>query len=226
MNYLEPDSMILSSDLTIAQILSNTDSLLQQLTHSHPSARIENKLLQTQIALADESIKLEQSRSKPVIGADGVLGFTPAANEINKMFESGRWKPYSYIGVNVGIPIFNGMDVKRAVEQKKLQALQSRNYLEQFNIQFETERSTTYVQIQKALERFRFADANLKLATNNIELLHEAFINGVADNQDLILGENDLYDNQARYFNELLELMLSEVEGHRVIGSFNTQAGL
>ncbi|HEY6978915.1 MAG TPA: TolC family protein [Chitinophagaceae bacterium] len=226
MNYLEPDSMILSSDLTIAQILSNTDSLLQQLTHSHPSARIENKLLQTQIALADESIKLEQSRSKPVIGADGVLGFTPAANEINKMFESERWKPYSYIGVNVGIPIFNGMDVKRAVEQKKLQALQSRNYLEQFNIQFETERSTTYVQIQKALERFRFADANLKLATNNIELLHEAFINGVADNQDLILGENDLYDNQARYFNELLELMLSEVEGHRVIGSFNTQAGL
>ena len=133
---------------------------------------------------------------------------------------------YSYIGVNVGIPLFNGMDVKRAVEQKKLQAEQSRNYLEQFNIQFETEKTTTYVQIQKALDRFRYADANLKLATNNIELLHEAFINGVADNQDLILGENDLYDNQARYFNELLELMLNEVEGQRVTGSFNTQAGL
>jgi outer membrane protein len=48
----------------------------------------------------------------------------------------------------------------------------------------------------------------------------------VADNQDLILGENDLYDNQARYFNELLQLMLNEVEGQRVIGSFNSQAGL
>jgi len=226
MNYLEPDSLILSSDLTIAQILSDTDSLLQQLTHSNPSARIENKLLQTQIALADESIKLEKSRSGLVIGADGVLGFTPAADEIDKMFQGERWKPYSYIGVNVGIPLFNGMDVKRAVEQKKLQAQQSRNYLEQFNIQFETEKTTTYVQIQKALDRFRYADANLKLATNNIELLHEAFINGVADNQDLILGENDLYDNQARYFNELLELMLNEVEGQRVTGSFNTQAGL
>ena len=226
MNYLEPDSLILSSDLTIAQILSDTDSLLQQLTHSNPSARIENKLLQTQIALADESIKLEKSRSGLVIGADGVLGFTPAADEIDKMFQGERWKPYSYIGVNVGIPLFNGMDVKRAVEQKKLQAEQSRNYLEQFNIQFETEKTTTYVQIQKALDRFRYADANLKLATNNIELLHEAFINGVADNQDLILGENDLYDNQARYFNELLELMLNEVEGQRVTGSFNTQAGL
>ena len=66
----------------------------------------------------------------------------------------------------------------------------------------------------------------MKLANNNIELLHEAFINGVADNQDLILGENDLYENQARYYNELLELMLSGIEGLRVTGSFNKQAGL
>jgi len=226
MNYLEPDSLILSSDLTIEQIVRSTDSLQQQLTNSNSTMRIENRLLQTQIALADESIKLEQSRSKPIIGADGSLGFTPAADEINKMFQGERWKPYSYIGVNVGIPIFNGMDVKRAVKQKELQAQQSRNYLDQFNIQFETEKATTYVQIQNARERFKYADENLQLANNNIELLHEAFINGVADNQDLILGENDLYDNQARYFNELLQLMLNEIEGLRVMGSFNTLAGL
>jgi outer membrane protein TolC len=206
--------------------VNDTDSLLRQLTQSNPAVRIENQLLQTQIALADESIKLEQARAKPVVGANGTLGFAPAANEINKMFQGERWKPYSYVGLNVGIPIFNGLDVKRSVEQKKLQASQSRNYLDQFNIQFETERTVTYVQIQNALQRFRYADANLQLANNNIELLHEAFINGVADNQDLILGENDLYDNQARYFNELLQLMLNEVEGLRVIGSFNTMAGL
>src|SRR5262249_34656565 len=152
----------------------------------NPSARIESQLLQTQIALADESIKLEQSRSKPVVGADGSLGFTPAANDLGKMFQGERWTPYSYIGVNLGIPIFNGLDVKRAVEQRKIEASQSRNYLDQFTIQFETEKSTTYVQIQNALERFRYADANLQLANNNIELLHEAFVNGVADNQDLI----------------------------------------
>lgn len=226
MNYLEPDSMMLSSNLTVTQIVNNTDSLMQALTQGDPSVRIENKLLQTQVALADESIKLEQSRSRPVVGADGSLGFTPGANDIGKMFQGERWKPYAYVGVNVGIPIFNGMDVKRAVEQKKLQALQSRDYLDQFNIQFETEKTITYVQIQKAFERFKYADANLKLANNNIELLHEAFVNGVADNQDMILGENDLYDNQVRYFNELLQLMLSETEGLRVLGSFNGMAGL
>jgi outer membrane protein len=64
-----------------------------------------------------------------------------------------------------------------------------------------------------------------QLANTNIELHHEAFINGVADNQDLILGENDLNENQARYFNELLDLMLNKIEGQGVIGSFNRQAG-
>ncbi len=226
MNYLEQDSMALKSDLTVAKVVQDTDSLLQQLAVGSPAQRIENQLLQTQISLADESIRLEQSRARPVVGAEGVLGFSPGANQINKMFQGERWKPYSYIGVNVGIPIFNGLDVRRAVDQRKLQALQSRDYLDQFQIQFEAEKAATQVQIQRAFERFTYADANLKLANNNIELLHDAFVNGVADNQDLILGENDLYDNQARYFNELLQLMLNEIEGLRVIGAFNKMAGL
>ena len=226
MNYLEQDSMILVSDFTIEQVVNQTGIIMPQLLQSNSSQRIESHLLQTQIAIADESIKLEQARAKPSIGMDAALGSAPAANDIGKIFQGERWKPYSYIGVNVGIPIFNGLDVKRAVEQKKLQASQSRNYLDQFANQFENEKKSTYVQVQNALERYRYADANLKLANNNIELLQEAFINGVADNQDLILGENDLYDNQARYYNELLELVLSEIEGLRVIGSFNQQAGL
>ncbi len=226
MNYMEDDSMILASDLKIEKVTTQANELTALLLQSRSTQRIENQLLETQIDLADESVKLERARSKPVIGADGTIGFTPAANDLAKIFQAERWKPYSYVGINVGVPIFNGLDVKRAVEQKKLEASQSRNYLDQFTIQFENEKRTTYVEIKKAYERYSFADANLQLANNNITLLHEAFINGVADNQDLILGENDLYENQARYFNELLQLILSEIEGKRVIGSFNKDAGM
>jgi outer membrane protein len=226
MNYLEQDSMILIGEVTISQVVNRADTIMLQLLHSNPSLRIESKVLQTQIALADESVKLEKSRALPSVGADGSIGYTPGANQIGTLFQAERWQPFSYVGINVGIPIFNGLDVKRAVDQKKLQASQSRNYLNQFTTQFENEKKSTYVQVKNAFERYRYADANLKLANTNIDLLHEAFINGVADNQDLILGENDLYENQARYFNELLDLMLNEIEGQRVIGSFNKQAGL
>jgi len=226
MNYMEADSMILVGDVTIPQVVSHADTIMLQLLQSNPSLRIESRVLQTQVALADESVKLEQARAKPSIGADGSIGYTPAANEIGTFFQAERWQPFSYVGINIGIPVFNGLDIKRAVDQKKLQASQSRNYLDQFITQFENEKKSTYVQIKNAFERYKYADANLKLANSNIDLLHEAFINGVADNQDLILGENDLYENQARYFNELLDLMLNEIEGQRVIGSFNKQAGL
>jgi outer membrane protein len=226
MNYLEKDSMILSGDFSVPQLLNQTDSMMAGILQSNAAVRIESRLLQTQIALADESIKVERARAKPSIFMDASLGSTPAADGITKIFQGERWKPYSYIGVNVGIPIFNGLDVKRSVEQKKIQASQSRNFLDQFGAQFENEKSTTYIQIFNSRERFRYADANLKLATNNIELLQIGFINGVADNQDLILGENDLYENQARYYNELLQLILFEIDGQRVTGSFNKQAGM
>src|SRR5436190_18779134 len=144
MNYLEKDSMILTGDFKVDHFEKKADTLMLQLLQSIPQQRIESQLLQTQITLADESVKLEQARSRPSIGADGSIGFTPGANTIGKIFEGERWKPYSYIGVNVGFPIFNGLDVKRAVEQRKLQASQSRNYLDQFTNQFENEKRITY----------------------------------------------------------------------------------
>ncbi|TMI64634.1 MAG: TolC family protein [Bacteroidetes bacterium] len=226
MNYLEKDSMILSDAFSIPQILSVTDPIMQELLLGDPAKRIESQMLKTQIALADESIKLERARKQISIGADGQLGFTPAANSIDKIFQGERWKPYSYVGVSVFVPIFNGSDVNRAVEQKKFQASQVRNYFDQFTSQFENEKKTVFYQIKNAREKFLYAETNLKLAENNIYLLHEAFVNGVADNQDLILGENDLYENQARYYDELLQLLLSQIEGRHVTGSFNTIVGL
>lgn len=226
MNYLEKDSMILISNFTIPQLISQTDTLMPQLLQSTSSVRIENQLLQTQILVADESIKLEKARGTPGVSMDASLGATPGADDITKIFQGERWKPYSYVGVNVGVPIFNRLDIKRSVEQKRIQAAQSRDYLNQFEAQFLNETKATYVQLKNALERYNYADANLKLASQNIELLQIAFINGVADNQDLILGENDLYDNQVRYYNELLQLILYTIEGKRVIGAFNNQAGL
>ena len=226
MNYLEKDSMILSGQFSIPGIVNAADSILLELALSNPEKRIESQMLKTQITMADESIKLERSRKQLSIGADASLGFAPAANNVGNIFEGERWKPYSYIGVNLYVPIFNGMDVNRAVQQKKLQASQVRNQFDQFTNQFENEKQTVFIQIKNAKERFRFAESNLNLAQNNIDLLHEAFVNGVADNQDLILGENDLYENQARYYNELLQLLLSQLSGQQVIGGYNRIAGL
>ncbi len=226
MNYLEKDSMILTDSFSIPEIVRATDPIMTELLLGNPAKRIESQILKTQIAMADESIKLERSRKQISIGADGALGFTPAANNVGKIFQGERWKPYSYIGVNLFVPIFNGMDVNRAVEQKKLQASQVRNYFDQFTNQFENEKQTVFFQVKNSKERFIYAELNLRLAENNIYLLQEAFVNGVADNQDLILGENDLYENQARYYNELLQLLLSQIDGRQVTGGYNRFAGL
>jgi outer membrane protein TolC len=226
MNYMEQDSLVLAGPFSIPHIVNSTDSLLQELLLGNPDNRIESQMLKTQIAIADESIKLEKARKQLSVGADASLGFAPAANNVGKIFEGERWKPYSYVGVNLFVPIFNGLDVNRAIQQKKLQASQARNYFDQFNSRFENEKTTEYYQIKNARDKFKFAELNLNLAQNNIDLLHEAFINGIADNQDLILGENDLYENQARYYFELLQLILSQVSGQKVMGGFNRMAGL
>lgn len=226
MNYLEQDSIILTTIIEIDEMVRLAAITRDSLQFSNPTARIESKILQTQISLFDESINLEQSRYQPSIGADGSLGFSPAADAIGNIFQSERWKPYAYVGLNMYVPIFNGMDVKRAVEQRTLESMQARNYYNEFINAYENDRKITYYQLKNALEKFNYADINLSLAENNITLLEDAFINGIADNQDMILGENDLYENQAFYFNELLKLVLKQIEGRKVMGSYNSLAGV
>ncbi|MBK6730566.1 MAG: TolC family protein [Bacteroidetes bacterium] len=226
MNYLEPDSMILTDAYGIDEIVLNASETMNNLKTSDPNSRIESKIIQTQISLANESISLEKSRYQPSIGAEGSLGFLPASDSFDALFQSERWQPYAYIGLNMYIPVFNGMDVKRAVEQRTIESMQTMHSYTQFINEYENERQTTYFKLKKSVERYSFAEINLRLAENNIDLLEEAFVNGVADNQDMILGENDLYENQARYFNELLLLLLNEIEGTKVLGNFNFRAGI
>ena len=75
MNYLEKDSMILSDAFSIPRIVSAADPIMQELLLGDPAKRIESQMLKTQIALADESIKLERARKQISIGADGATGF-------------------------------------------------------------------------------------------------------------------------------------------------------
>ncbi|HUM47325.1 MAG TPA: TolC family protein, partial [Chitinophagales bacterium] len=65
MNYLERDSMILLSDITQEQLQTDARRIMAQLLQSNPSFRLESQLLQTQLSIADESVKLEQSRGVP-----------------------------------------------------------------------------------------------------------------------------------------------------------------
>ena len=224
MNYMGTDTMILLSDITQQQLESDARAIMALLLQSTPALRLESQVLQTQLTIADDAVKLEQSRKLPFLGAEGALGFAPGANQFDELFQEERWRPYSYVGVSLGIPLFNSLDVNRAVDQRALLASQSKEYMLQFNSQFKNEKAVTSAAISKSLERLDFASINLKLAEDNVALLDEAFVNGLADNQDLILGENDLYDNQVRYFSELVELMINQVEGRQVSGDFNNMA--
>jgi outer membrane protein TolC len=111
MNYMEPDSMILIGDVTIPQIVDQADSTLIQLLQSNPALRIETKVLQTQIDIADESINWKK-REPCQWGLMGPLAIHRPPMNLEPC-SGGTLAALFLCGNQYGIPIFNGLDVKR-----------------------------------------------------------------------------------------------------------------
>lgn len=225
MNYHTADSLRLLSDFTTQLIISSSESFLDSIPNSVASDRIEYHMIQSKEQLSIANLSVTKSRSGPYLSLNGMLGFNPQASHIENMFQQERWKPYSYIGLNLFFPVFQGLDVKRNAEQAKIQISQAGYDLASFENQYAGERDNSFLQLKKSLALMTLADSTLRLSEENVYMLKEALDYGLVTTLHVIVGENDLFLNQSQYFAQLLEVTLNNINARHVRGDFNGLAG-
>lgn len=226
MNYREPDTLLLQSDFTTQLIIARSEAFLDSILNSVASDRIEYRMIQSKEQLSLANLSVAKSRSLPYLSLNGVLGFNPQASNIENMFQQERWKPYSYIGLNLYFPFFQGLDVKRNAEQAKIQIRQAAYDLASFENHYTGERTNAFLQLKKSLALMSLADSTLRLSEENVSMLKEALDYGLVTTLHVIVGENDLFLNQSQYFAQLLEVTLNNINARQVRGDFNRFAGL
>lgn len=226
MNYHEPDSLILQSDFTPELVIAGSRIFLDSILHAGASNRIEYRILESQKQLSAANLSLAKNRSLPYLSVNGMLGFNPQATNIEDLFQGERWKPYSYIGLNLYFPFFQGLDVKRNTEQMRLQMQQADFDLAAFQNQFSGEKNNAFLQLKNSLDLMTLSDSTLRLSEENVSMLKEALDYGLVTTLHVIVGENELFLNQSQYFAQLLEVTLSNINARKVRGDFNRFAGL
>lgn len=106
--------------------------------HQHDSISLENNSTMKQLAIQAEqlaqNIKLQRFANIPTLSAAFNFSFNAMTNDFN--FSQYRWTPYSYVGISLQIPIFNGgkrcNDIRQAknrYEQIQLQTLDTERQL-------------------------------------------------------------------------------------------------
>lgn len=133
-----------------------------------------------------------------------------------------NWFPNSYVGLNLNIPIFDGLAKNSRVKQTKIQLEQSlleEQYLTE-NLKMQRANANNALIANKAA--LASQQRNIELAQKVYATTQAQFIGGIASMTDIVNAETSLRDAQTNYLRALVQVKLGELDLIKSTGNIRT----
>jgi outer membrane protein TolC len=143
-------------------------------------------------------------------------------NNLRMFDNSAKWFPNSYLGVNLNIPIFDGLAKNARVKQTKIQIEQS-NLEEKYlmeNLKMQRINANNTLNSNKAA--LASQQRNIELAQKVYTVTQAQFVGGIATMTDIVNAEMSLRDAQTNYLKALVQVKLGELDLIKSTGNIRT----
>jgi len=173
--------------------------------------RIEYSILDTQGELARLDIKNIRSGYLPTVSAFASYGYNTGRNNFGDIF-SQKWFNSSTLGLNVQIPIFDGLTKHYKLQQSQItldKLNQSRNLLSQ-SIDLQVQQAN--ITLSNSLETLATQQRNVDLAEEVVRVSKIKYQEGVGSNIEVINAESSLKEAQTNYFAALYDVLIAKVD--------------
>lgn len=205
------------AEKTELSVVEDTESLQARAL----SNRMEMKLLDLQNTFRVLDIKQIKAQYLPRV-ALFYQGQTSFQSNDWKLFQR-DWIFSSAIGLNINIPVFDGLQKRGQVQQRLVQQQQAfrQEKLAEESIRLEIMQSQTgYFQ---ALEQVEYQSSNLELAELIYKTTLTKYKEGLGSSLEVTSAESQLYQTQGQYLNALYQLALANNTLNRVLGEAEYQ---
>ncbi len=182
-----------------------------------------DSVARTDVALAKQQLAVQQLEEKqikagylPSLYATGVYrqsGFGEFSNDYYEFF------PTSYVGVQLSVPIFDGLSKRSQRAQKQIQQQQTRNQISLLEQQVQNEIANAASSLETQRQAVALQQRALKLADKvyqNVELQYKEGVTGVSE---VIDSENERSQAQTAYLTAWVKLKRSELEMKHATGN-------
>lgn len=184
--------------------------------------RSEYGILQTQKKLNEQNLKFVNSGYLPLLAAFGTYGYTRSDVRFGNLFTK-KWFNYSMIGLQLNVPIFDGLGKHYKAQQAKLEIKKNENSIESFKNAIDlqvTQSSITYNNAVKSLET---QTKNLELSKEIARISKIKYQEGVGTNLELINAEADLKDAQTNYYDAIYQALVSTIDYQKSTGKLSVE---
>jgi len=211
------DSLVLAGKLDEV----NPDSLQALSGSMEYSRRSEYATLQTQKALTHLDLKNVQAGYYPTVVAIATLGVNSAASKFSNLSnftEKNRYAPYSFFGINLNVPVFDGLQRKNKAQQSRLNLQKIDNGLKQLENVIDFEVRQANINLANAFENFSIQKRNLKLAGEVVRVSKIKYQQGVGSNLEVTNAEASLKEAQTNYYTALYDFIIAKIDLEKAQG--------
>ncbi|GAB3178581.1 TolC family protein [Telluribacter humicola] len=183
--------------------------------------RIEYSILNTQEELANLDIKNIRSEYLPSVGGVLTYGHNNGRNNLGDLFST-RWFNNSMLGINVQIPIFDGMSKHYRLQQARItldKVKIGQNLLEQ-SIDLQVKQAN--INLRNFMQALEIQRRNIELAQEVVRVTKIKYQEGVGSNIEVINAESSFREAQTNYYAALYDLLIAKVDLGKSLGVLYT----
>lgn len=217
MNLPLRDSIVLTDELTENTLIDLAQTPSQaKMAYSN---RIEYSILETQALLNKFDTRSAKGGFFPRLSAIGAAGYNPGASQFSNLTQSNRWYFYSYLGLRLQVPLFNGFATHHRVQQKKLQEEKTANDRKLWEQRIDLEIDQALINLENSMVSLQTQKRNLNLAERTLKVLKAENVEGISTNLDVTVAEADLKAAQTNYYNALYNALVSKADYEKATGN-------
>lgn len=178
------------------------------------NSRTEIKLLEKQIDLLELNRQNMKAEYYPKLSFTGNLGYLGMGSSfpIFSTSENVKWSPFSALGLNLTIPIFNGGATKARINQATIQLRQTQVDLDDTKLALDLANQNAKAQVKNSLLTINSNRSNVNLAKEVLSDTENNYRNGLATLTELLDAEKAYADAQNNLNTSLLNFKVAEIQ--------------
>lgn len=183
---------------------------------------VEMNVLNTKIELADLSIEQIHSGYYPTLNANFRAAYQAQQNEFNILSSTTKWFPISYIGLNLNIPIFDGLLKSGKSQQAEVDKLQLQFDKEILQRQQDMKRTNAKNTLALKNTSVGIQQRNLALAEEVYQTTQTQYQGGIISISEVLNAETSLREAQSNYTKAILDTQIADLDVLRSTGNLLT----
>lgn len=131
------------------------------------------------------------------------------------------WLKNSLVGLNLSVPIFDGLQRKYKIQQEKFNLQKVDNSIENLKQVIDLQQTASKESLRNALLNLDAQQRNVQLAENVYNTTKKKFEAGIGSSFEVLQSDNDWQTAQSNYFNGLYNAIIAKISYQSSLGKLN-----